>query len=391
MSNETAAARSMDRRTFISLAAAGALTCGSTLSRADAVSSAQYTRWRDALIVNALGELRNTNENGVETYRTGNQRALDDARASGMAAINITVSDSPNVPGAFEEAVRAIEQWDAILGQYPRDLLKVLGASDILRARAERRIGVIYGFQNAGMLGEQAARIDTLKQRGVRIIQLTYNPANQLGDGCMAPQNHGLTPFGREAVARLNANRIMVDLSHSGEKTCIDAAKASTQPISINHTGCRALVDLPRNKTDEELRLVASRGGFVGIYFMPYLNITGHASAADVVAHVDHAIQVCGEDHVGIGTDGSTTPVDDLEAFKTDLAREVAARQAAGIAATGERTDTYPFVVDLRGPDQFYRLADLLAARGYKASVVEKVLGRNFLRYAQEVWGSEST
>src|SRR3546814_9557842 len=94
----------------------------------------------------------------------------------------------------------------------------------------------------------------------------------------MAPQNRGLSPFGREVIERLNANHIMVDLSHSGERTCLEAAAHSSRPISINHTGCRALVDLPRNKTDEELRLVASKGGFVGIYFMPFLRSEEHTS-----------------------------------------------------------------------------------------------------------------
>src|SRR5690606_36648088 len=115
------------------------------------------------------------------------------------------------------------------------------------------------------MVGDNLDRIDVFNDLGVRIIQLTYNPANHIGDGSMAPQNRGLTPFGRQVVERLNDARIMVDLLHSGQNTCLEAAKISKQPISINHTGCRALTDLPRNKTDEELKLVADRGGFVGI------------------------------------------------------------------------------------------------------------------------------
>jgi membrane dipeptidase len=237
-------------------------------------------------------------------------------------------------------------------------------------------------------MGSDASRVDLFANLGVRVIQLTYNPVNQLGDGSMAPENRGLTPFGREVVERLNANRVMVDLSHSGETTCLEAARVSKQPISINHTGCRALNDLPRNKTDEELRLVASKGGFVGIYFMPFLNPSGHATAEDVVAHIDHAVNVCGEDHVGIGTDGTVTAIDDLEAYKATLAKEVAARRAAGVSAAGERPDTFPFVVDLRGVNQFYELADRLRKRGYSTPRIEKILGRNFLRYATDVWGA---
>ena len=180
----------------------------------------------------------------------------------------------------------------------------------------------------------------------------------------------------------------MVDLSHSGQQTCLEAARASSQPISINHTGCRALTDLPRNKTDEELRLVADQGGFVGIYFMPFLNPTGHATADDVVAHIEHAVKVCGEDHVGIGTDNTVSQIDDLQAYQAVLAKEIADRRAAGISAAGERPDTYPFVVDLRGPDQFRKLESLLAAKGWPEGRIEKIMGRNFLRYAETIWGA---
>ena len=270
----------------------------------------------------------------------------------------------------------------------PGDLIKVLSVADIRRAQAERRIGLIYGFQNAAQMGDDASRVDIFANLGVRVIQLTYNVRNQLGDGSIVPEGRGLTPFGHEVVERLNTNRIMVDLSHSGRQICLDAARASTRPISINHTGCRALVDLPRNKTDEELRLVADKGGFIGIYFMPFLSPSGHATAADVVAHIEHALKVCGEDHVGIGTDGSITPIDDLQAYGAALAREHADRVAKGIAAPGERADTHPFVDDLRGPDQFRKLYRLLAARGHQPARIEKILGGNFVRYASDVWGA---
>jgi membrane dipeptidase len=203
----------------------------------------------------------------------------------------------------------------------------------------------------------------------------------------MAPDNRGLTPFGREVIERLNQNRLMVDLSHSGQRTCLEAARASRQPISINHTGCRALTDLPRNKTDEELRLVAEQGGFVGIYFMPFLSPDSVASAEDVVAHIDHAVNVCGEDHVGIGTDGGTTAVDDMAAFRARIREEIAERRAAGIGAAGENPDTLPFVEDLSGPDQFRRLIALLDRRGYSTGRIEKIMGLNFVNYAREVWG----
>jgi membrane dipeptidase len=352
----------------------------------------------DYLIINALGELDNPNaEHSAEAAGQLNQsseelsvdqRTLADAHASGLTAVNITLGYTMGDMPPFEHTMHEIEVWDAIVAGNAADLIKVRTVADIYQARRSGKIGIIYGFQNAVAIGDDLARVETFGQLGVRVIQLTYNQANHIGDGSMAVQNRGLTAFGRQVVECLNNSAIMVDLSHSGERTCLEAAQISRQPVSINHTGCRALADLPRNKTDEELRLVASRGGFVGIYFMPFLNISGHARAADVVEHIDHAVNVCGEDHVGIGTDGSVTSVDDLEAYRATLAEHVARRQAAGVSAAGERADTLPFVIDLRGVNQFYELIRLLELRGYRQGRIEKILGTNFADYATRVWAA---
>lgn len=368
----------MDRRTVLMLVAAGAIAPASGASESD------------PLVINALGSLANPNppsDPSAPRPRAVDARAIREARASGLTAVNVTLGYVAGTAEPFEQSIRGVARWDAMIRAQSSDLIKVWTADDILKAKASGRIGIIYGFQNATMMGDKVDRVDFFADLGVRVVQLTYNPANQLGDGAMAPENRGLTPFGRQVVERLNANRIMVDLSHSGERTCLEAARMSRQPISINHTGCRALVDLPRNKSNAELRLVAETGGFVGIYFMPFLSASRHAVADDVVAHIEHAFDVCGEDHVGIGTDGPISAVDDLGAYRAGLAREVQARQAAGIAASGERADTLPFVIDLRGPDQFRDLASRLQRRGHSTTRVEKLLGRNFLRYAQEIWG----
>ncbi len=348
------------------------------------------------VVINALGGLENPNlalgrpaGPPADTSQPDvDDRGVRDARAAGLTAVNITLGYVSGDEDPYAYTLDTIATWDRILAARSHQLIKVTTAADILRARDSGRVGVIYGFQNAAQVGDDLGRIDRFAELGVRVIQLTYNPANQIGDGSMAPANGGLTPFGREVVARLNARNLMVDLSHSGERTCLDAMAASTRPISINHTGCRALCDLPRNKTDAELKGVADRGGFVGIYFMPFLNLSGHASAEDVVEHIDHAVNVCGEDHVGIGTDGDVTAIDDLAAYQSHLAQEVADRAKAGIGAKGERSDTWPFVVDLRGVDQFRKLAGLLEARGYTQARIDKIMGLNFLAFAREIWGA---
>jgi membrane dipeptidase len=403
----------LDRRSFISLAAGtaalaalpAALAADSTppaapagaQRSADALDAEAAARWRDSLIVNALGALDNPNQPSEAPDPIGvaqrprkrlqlDARSLEDMRASGLAAVNWTIGYVAGPDDPYEHTISDIALYDRLVRDYPDHLTKILTARDILEARRRGKTGIIFGFQNAVMIGSRLDRVDVFADFGVRVIQLTYNPANSIGDGSMAPENRGLTPFGREVVARLNDNRIMVDLSHSGEKTCLEAAQLSRQPISINHTGCRALTDLPRNKTDAELRLVAAKGGFVGIYFMPFLHPKGMATAQDVVAHIEHAVKICGEDHVGIGTDGTVTQIDDLDAYRSVLAKEVEERRKAGIAAAGEGPHSLPFVVDLRGVNQFYALAEQLRQRGHSNTRIDKILGGNFLRYAGEVW-----
>jgi membrane dipeptidase len=385
---------SLDRRRFLGLAAVAGAALAAPALRAE---TDPYRRWRGSLIVNALGGIGNPNaddgdENpsGLEESKrkrlTVDARELADLRASGLTALNCTLGYVAGPGDPYRRTISEIAQYERLLQDYPNVFLKVLRAADIEQARRDGKVGLIYGFQNTAMIGDELERIDVFADLGVRVIQLTYNPANAVGDGAMAKDNRGLTPFGREVVARLNESRLMVDLSHSGEKTCLEAARVSKQPISINHTGCRALVDLPRNKTDEELKLVADKGGFIGIYFMPFLAKNGAVTADDVVAHIEHAVKICGEDTVGIGTDGTTTQIDDLDAYRAVLVRMNEERRKAGVAAPGEGPQTLPFAVDLRGANQYFELAARLEKRGHTPARIEKILGGNFLRYAKAVW-----
>ena len=384
----------MGRRDFLGAATGFALAATGVGGRVRVLHARRSQP--DLFVINMLGGIRNPNRRGSrgplgghppEGPLTLDERAVTDALASGTAAVNITIGYVAGPQDPFEYSVADVARWNRIIRNQPDALLKVRAARDIERAEREGKVGIIQGFQNAAMMGDDAGRVGVFAGLGVRIIQLTYNGPNQLGHGSMVPENGGLTDFGRAVVAELNATQTLVDLSHSGEQTCLDAIDASAVPVAITHTGCRAVTDLPRNKTDRELRLVAEGGGIVGIYFMPFLAADGMAVAEDVVRHVEHAVQVCGEEHVGIGTDGGTTAVDDLDAAYEAARREVEARRRAGISAAGERPGVVPFIPDLQGPDQFRKLADMLLARGHSSERVERILGLNALRVMRDVWG----
>ena len=350
--------------------------------------------------INALGVLDNPNLAGEPAAdeadldglghlggtRAIDARALADARSAGLAAVNITLGHVAGSGDAFCETVRDITGWNAFVARHAGALRRVLQVSDIAEAAAAGEVGVIYGFQNTEMLGLELDRVRLFAKMGVRVIQLTYNGRNAVGDGATVADDRGLTRFGGEVVEKLQSEGVLVDLSHSSEKTCLDTLWLAKRPLAITHSACRAVADHPRNKSDAELRLLAERGGVVGLYFMPYLRLAGQPMAADLVAHLEHAIDVCGEDHVGLGTDGGTTLHDDMTAYRRQLEDEIAQRRRLGIGAPGETADVVTFLPDLCGPTQFQRLADLLAARGHGANRIEKILGGNFRRLMNEAW-----
>ena len=380
----------MDRRSFVrstSILAISALPARELFGRdRTAVASGQGADpLRNLIVVNGLGGL----DEGYAPPPPGPEvlisaGAIAAGKRSGMTALNMTVAGGDD----FERSVESISAFDAFIRANSADLLKIFTTADIRQAKAQRKIGIIYGFQNAAMVGDKVKRVDTFADLGVRCIQLTYNPLNQLGGGSMAPGDPGLTPFGREVVARLNERRVMVDLSHSGRQMCLDAARASQGPISINHTGCKAIVDVPRNKTDEELALVAERGGYVGIYFMMFLAQGREATIDDVVAHIEHAMKVCGEDHVGIGSDYGIVDLGEMQAVRDFWGAFVRSRLEQKTASTGEHPNVLPFAQGLVGPDQFRNLHRALERRGHKSAVIEKILGGNYMRFAKEVWGA---
>ena len=340
---------------------------------------------RFPVVVNALGELSDINLAASDEVGVSD-RSVNDARGAGLAAVNVTVGYVFGPDDPVERTRNDLAAWDAVLDAFSDRLMPVTDPDGFAAARAADKVGVIYGFQNAVQVGAELQHLEEFIDRGVRIVQLTYNDVNSFGAGSTAAEDLGLTTVGHELVGALNDAKIMVDLSHSNRQTCVDAIAASAAPVSINHTGARALNDIPRNKTDEELRAVAESGGFVGIYFMPFLTADSHPEPLDIVRHLEHALNVCGEDHVGIGTDVGVVAIDDDELYFQRLRQEHEERRSLGIAAQGELPDAPPFVAGLTGPTQFARLASMLADRGHPPRVIEKVFGENFVRYAERVW-----
>ena len=314
---------------------------------------------------------------------------LAQARASGLTAVVTTIAPSGRFwlnDAAFDKTRRDLEAWSARIAEHADAVLRIDTAADLETARRDRRMGIVFTFQGTEPLGEDAERIAMFRQLGVRVMQPTHNRRNLVGDGCMEPSGAGLSRFGYEVVERLNAAKIVVDLAHGAQRTIRDGIAASKRPMLISHTGCRALSDLPRCTTDAELRAMADRGGVAGIIFWPYLRIDTQPTAIDVIRHIEHALQVCGEDHVGIGTDATVAPIDRTPQFEVDNRAMIADLVKQGIFAKGRPADLYTFIPDLNVANRFEVLGAMLAARGHADARIAKILGGNFARVMREVW-----
>lgn len=375
----------MNRRDFT--VAASAAMAASLAPRAFADAPMRWAPYANTIAIDGAGGLGRYRET---TDRSFNKDELADARECGLSAVVLTLAPTGRFrfnDAAFERAQEEISYWDSQLAAHPETFAAIRTGADLARAHRERKLGLVYGFQDTSPIGEDLDRIDLFQTRGVRVIQLTHNKRNLVADGCMEPGNAGLSDFGHEVIERLNDRRVLVDIAHGGRRTTLEGIKASKRPPIISHTGCAAVSELPRCITDEALRALADRGGVAGILFWPYLHRQRQPMAADLIRHIEHAINVAGEDHVGLGTDATLSAIERTPQFETHNREMIEGMIADGIFERGRAPELYLFIPDLNHLRRFETLGAMLSVRGHSDARIAKVLGGNFSRVMTEVWG----
>jgi membrane dipeptidase len=368
------------RRTFGTLLTGGfVLARGRPLRGESQPASGIAGVYQRAIVIDALA---NPGSMNVSWPPRGplSQKQRDAIQASGITGINVTVSAD-----TFEATTRTIALWTGEAARYPELLTIVRRHADIATAKKAGTLGLILGFQNTEMIERDLSRIEVFGRLGVRIIQLTYNDRNIVGDGCLEPGDAGLSAFGRQVVAEMNRLGIAVDLSHCGTRTTADGIAASAKPPLITHSGCREVYRHPRSKEDRELKAMADKGGVVGIYFMPFIGPGDSAPTVDMLMRqIDHALKVCGADHVGIGSDLSITPIEETPEYLNEHKSFVGARAKRGISAPDEHRPL--FIPELNHPRRLEGVVRAMASRGHSEAVIEKVIGGNFHRALKEIW-----
>ena len=303
---------------------------------------------------------------------------FEDMHRGGLTAANCTCS----VWHGFDETMANIRQWKRWFRENDDILLQVFNTTDIQRAKEQGKVGIFLGWQNTWGIEDRIDALRLFKELGVGVMQLTYNTQNLVGSGCWEGRDSGLSDFGRDVIDELNALGILIDLSHVGSKTSEDAILHSKQPVAYTHCCPAGLKDYPRNKTDEELKFIADRGGFIGVAtYPPFLPKGPETTVDDCVEVFEYVINLVGEDCVGIGTD--FTQDQDLAFFRyLRLDKGYGHQLVPGEVAV----PTMPKGFGSLG--EYPSLTAAMARRGWREDRIRKVLGKNWVRMLGEVWGA---
>lgn len=309
---------------------------------------------------------------GLNASHFPNPLVLERLHRGGVTAVNATIA-AWHDPG---ETVNQIADIYRLFDEHDDLIMQVQSVDDIHAAKARNRVGMILGFQDTAPIGDNLGLLAVYHRLGVRIIQLTYNFENLVGYGCQAPEDKGLTDFGRDVVKEMNRLGILVDLSHCGPRTTLEAIELSEKPVAITHANAASQFPHPRNKSDEAIQALAARGGVIGALSFPaMLTPNLPATVDDYLDAVDYLVDLAGVDHVGLGPD-----------FMEEMLPETMAAVLGGLPPeVVKQLQSMPPVQGFASVADMPNVTRGLLER-YGEENARKIMGGNWRRLYGEVW-----
>lgn len=330
----------------------------------------------EALVINGLGSARTIGD------------LVQPMLEGGVTSVNWTVA-APGIDFVVNDLVGIVKsiahiRYETENGRNRATIVE--SAADIHKCMNEGVKGLILGFQDTLALEDRLEFVGLYHRLGVRIIQLTYQRRNLVGDGCGEPVDSGLSTFGRQVIKELNRLGILVDLSHVGPKTTEEAIDASEAPCAFTHANAHTLFQHIRNKTDAAIRQLAARAGVVGVNAISrFLREDGHLNGTTIdnlVDHIEYIANLVGAEHVGIGLDiTEAMTVEDVNRRGSWLSAQLP--EVSGLGSLNHET-YYPR--GLRSMAGLPQITEALVRRGFGDDDVLKILGGNFLRLFSKVW-----
>lgn len=379
------------RNLLKSAIAAGAVTCGAPFINrghfeAFAGNAARYSTRAidlvaDSLVIDMLCVL---SLEKVFTAATGGGNALlfdrDELLTIKQSGIDVLhPATGISGPTAHCDVLAFMAACNGLIAEFPDLLMRIDSAADLQRAKSEGKLGLIPGVQNSDHF-RTVQDVRRFHQLGQRVSQLTYNTQNLIGAGSTERRDGGVSDFGEQIIKAMNETGMAVDVSHCGDRTTLDAFEISTQPVLITHSNCRVLVaGHPRCKTDEAIKVMARRGGVMGIAALRNFVTAAEPTTIDsYIDHIDHVARITSIEHVGVGTDADLNGYDDLPAPLLDWLK------ARFKSSYGFREQ-----IDIEGldhPRKMFDLAEGLIRRRYSDAQIRAVLGGNFKRVLAQIW-----
>ena len=381
----------MKRRDLIkgAIGASGAALAAPMISRGHFALFSQSPNQYSARTIDLVGRTTaidmmgvfNVGPSGAE-HDVSDPASITPASLQRFREMGISVyAEGPGNPFNRAGAILHFARWNGLLAHHADDLMRIDTTAKLDRVKESGKLGVLLGLQNSTHF-ETVNDVDTFYNLGQRVSQLTYNERNLIGNGCTARRDDGLSDFGVAVVERMNRRGMAIDVSHSGDRTTLDAIEISKKPVLITHSNCRALnPGHPRCKTDEAIKKMGASGGVLGITMIRvFVKGQEPTSREHVLDHFDHVARLVGMEHVGIGSDIG------LEGKEpTPQAWEALNRTNPGMSFRDRM-----FIDGLNHPKRLFDLTEGFVTRGYTDNHIEGILGGNFRRALKEIWPPSS-
>lgn len=316
-------------------------------------------------------------------YANWSEKIFRQMRAGGVDAVHVTITYHEN----FRETVLQIEKWNRWFEQFPDLIFQGRTAADVTIARETGRTAIFFGSQNPSCIEDDIGLVEVMHALGLRFMQLTYNNQSLLATGCYEAEDIGLTRMGKEVVREMNRVGLVVDMSHSGDRSTLQAIEHSSRPIAITHANRHSWHPALRNKSDDLLRVLGESGGMLGFSVYPHHLKDGSTctiqSFADMIART---IDLMGEDHVGIGTDLCQDQPDSIVEWMRTGRWSKTVDFGEGSADAPGFPEMPSWFHDNR---DFGSISDGLRATGMGDAVITKIMGGNWLAFFEKSFGPQ--
>ncbi len=317
-------------------------------------------------------------------YANWSEKIFRQMREGGVDAVHVTIAYHET----FRETVLNFEKWNRWFELYPDLIMKGMTAQDIDIAKENGQTAIFFGFQNPSPIEDDIGLVEILHTLGARFMQLTYNNQSLLATGCYEANDTGLTRMGKEVIREMNRVGLVVDMSHSADRSTIEAADYSDRPIAITHANPHAWHPALRNKTDEVIRAVTSRGGMLGFSVYPHhLKDKSACTLTSFCEMIARTADKFGVEHLGIGTDLCQDQPDSVVEWMRMGRWTKSMDYGEGSASQAGFPEMPTWFADNR---DFGNIADGLRAIGMGTDEIAGIMGQNWYRFFDENFGPRS-